>query len=109
MKNQWIDTTSGLAYITVHGHMTAFIELLDAIDRLVARPTWKPGTPIIEDLRDYQGCSPPNCVEQWRSYVAERGRVLCGSRWAVVRRDEEPSLLLVLDMAAKDAVPHGVV
>jgi hypothetical protein len=109
MTYQWIDTMTGLAYIAVSGQMRAFIEFLNTIDQLIASPEWRPGTPVIEDLRDYHGCCPPNCVEEWRRYVAERQRVLRGCRWAIVRREDEPRLLSVLDTAAVDAEAHGVV
>ena len=109
MTLQWIDRGAGVAYVVVHGQMPAFVEFLNAIDRLIADPAWHPGTPIIEDLRDYRGYPPPNCVEQWRWYVGERRGVLSGCRWAIVRRDDDPGLLSILNIAAEDAAPHAVV
>jgi hypothetical protein len=109
MTYQWIDKATGLGYIAVRGQMLRFIEFLDTIDALTASPEWRPGTPVIEDLRDYHGCCPPNCVEEWRRYVGDRQRVLHGCRWAIVRREDEPHLLSVLDTAAADAEAHGVV
>ena len=53
--------------------------------------------------------TPPNCVEQWRWYVGERRGVLSGCRWAIVRRDDDPGLLSILNTAAEDAAPHAVV
>lgn len=109
MTLQWIDRGTEVAYLVVHGQMPAFVEFLNAVDHLIADPAWHPGLPIIEDLRDYQGSVPPNCIEQWRRYVGERRRVLNGCRWAIVRRDDNPGLLSVLNIAADDAAQHAVV
>ena len=66
MTLQWIDRGTGVAYVVVDGQMPAFVEFLNAIDRLIADPAWHPGTPVIEDLRDYRGYAPGQAPEQAR-------------------------------------------
>jgi hypothetical protein len=82
MTFQWIDGVAGIAYIVIRGP-TAYVELLDAIDRLTSDPVWRPGMPIIEDLRDYRSClRPPSVVEQWSRSARDRRRALNDCRWA---------------------------
>ena len=48
----WLDLSAGLGYIAVGVRFNAFRHFLNAIDTLIANPAWKPGTPVLEDLRD---------------------------------------------------------
>ena len=100
---QWIDRTAGIAYVTVRQPLRAFREFLDAIDALIAHPEWRPGMPVIEDLREASSTPPPNCETEWRAYVAARGPLLRGCRWAVVTEATHAPLTPVLETAAADA------
>jgi hypothetical protein len=100
---QWIDRTAGVAYVTVRQPLIAFREFLDAIDALIAHPDWHPGMPVIEDLREASITPPANCQTEWRAYVAARGPLLGGCRWAVVTEARHAPLTPVLETAAADA------
>jgi hypothetical protein len=76
---------------------------LDAIDALIAHPDWRPGMPVIEDLREASSTPPANCETEWRAYVAARGPLLGGCRWAVVMEARHAPLTPVLETAAGDA------
>ena len=108
MTLQWIDRTAGVAYVSLRNRLWAFHEFLNAVEQLIAHPDWRPGMPVVEDIRELTCPIPPNCVEEWRAYVAERGPMLDGCRWAVVRRDTDSPMVSVLEAAARDAAPHGV-
>jgi hypothetical protein len=108
MVMQWIDQVAGVAYVCVRGPLTAFAEFLQAIERLITHPSWQAGMPIIEDLRELSGEPPPECLEDWRQYVAEREHALHGCRWAVVSRGNDPELASVLDTAGQYATTAAV-
>ena len=106
--HHWLDLSAGLAYIAVGVRFNAFRHFLDAIDRLIANPAWQPGTPVLEDLRDCTWTPPPPAIEEWRAYVARRQPMLNGCRWAVVIRGVNPAVASILDTAAEDAAPAGL-
>ena len=108
MVQQWIDASAGLAYISVGAQLNAFDEFLSAIEKLIANPEWRPGMPVVEDIRQCLWIPPATAVEEWRSYVAKHQALLEGCRWAVVTRSES-SVVSILDAAAHDAAPNGVV
>jgi hypothetical protein len=107
MTLHWIDAIAGVAYVCVRDRLPRFDEFLNAIESLIRHPQWRPGMPIVEDLREWRGQPPANCLEDWRTYVADRRRFLEGCRWAVVRRAEDRMLADILD-AAGSQVPGGV-
>jgi hypothetical protein len=108
MVQQWIDASAGLAYISVGGQLDAFDEFLDAIEKLISHPEWRAGMPMVEDIRQCLWIPPAAAVEAWRSYVARHQALLEGCRWAVVTRGDS-SVVSILDAAAHDAAPVGVV
>ena len=108
MVQQWIDASAGLAYISVGGQLDAFDEFLDAIEKLISHPEWRAGMPVVEDIRQCLWIPPAAAVEAWRSYVARHQALLEGCRWAVVTRGDS-SVVSILDAAAHDAAPVGVV
>ena len=105
---QWIDQTVGVAYISVGDHLEAFDEFLDAIDDLISRPEWRPGMPVVEDLRQCRWIPPPPAIRAWQVYVADRQERLGGCRWAVVSRGDNPVVASILDSAAEYAAPVGI-
>jgi hypothetical protein len=106
---QWIDRVAGVAYISVGIRLESFREFLDAIDKLISHPDWRPGMPVLEDLRRCHWIPPKSAIDEWRAYVAQNRSWLEGCRWAVVRRGLVPAVVAVLDAAAKDAASSGVV
>jgi hypothetical protein len=106
---QWIDTVAGVAYISIGSRLESFREFLDAIDKLISHPDWRPGMPVLEDLRRCHWIPPKSAIDEWRAYVAQNRSWLEGCRWAVVRRGLVPAVVAVLDAAAKDAASSGVV
>ncbi len=106
--HQWLDMSIGLAYIVVGPQLKAFSDFLHAIEELIERPAWRPGIPVVEDLRQCQWIPPTRAVEEWRAYVAGRQPQLGGCRWAVVTRGDNSSVVSILDAAAHDAAPNGV-
>jgi len=107
MTLHWIDAVAGVAYVCVRDRLQQFDEFLNAIESLIRHPQWRPGMPIVEDLREWRGQPPDNCVEDWRTYVEGRRRYLEGCRWAVVRRADDRRLVDILDAAGSE-VPSGV-
>jgi hypothetical protein len=107
MTLHWIDAVAGVAYVCVRDRLPRFGEFLNAIESLIRHPQWRPGMPIVEDLREWRGQPPDNCLEDWRTYVADRHRFLEGCRWAVVRRADDRKLADILDAAGSE-VPSGV-
>ena len=108
MVQEWVDFSAGLAYIAVAGRLTVFREFLDAIERLLSHPDWRPGMPVVEDLRGCEWVPPPAAIDEWKNYVDDRQPQLQGSRWAVVTRGDNVEVGFNLDAAAEDAAPSGV-
>lgn len=109
MVQQWIDRTADLAYISVGVQIKAFDEFLDAIEMLISHPNWRPGMPVVEDLRQCHWVPPVSAIEEWRAYIVEHETRLGGSRWAVVTREDSPPIVTaILDAASQDAAPVGV-
>jgi hypothetical protein len=108
MTLHWIDAVAGVAYVCVRDRLPRFDEFLNAIDSLIRHPQWRPGMPIVEDLREWRGQPPDNCVEDWRMYIAGRRRFLEGCRWAVVRRVDDRTLADVLHAAGSETHRNGV-
>jgi hypothetical protein len=106
MTLHWIDAVAGVAYVCVRDRLPRFDEFLNAIESLIRHPQWRPGMPIVEDLREWRGQPPDYCLEDWRTYVADRHRFLEGCRWAVVRRADDRKLD-ILDAAGSE-VRSGV-
>jgi hypothetical protein len=106
MTLHWIDAVAGVAYVCVRDRLPRFDEFLNAIESLIRHPQWRPGMPIVEDLREWRGQPPDTCLEDWRTYVADRHRFLEGCRWAVVRRADDRKLD-ILDAAGSE-VRSGV-
>ena len=104
----WIDVPAGVAYIAVGAKLNAFREFLDAIGKLISHPDWKPGTPVVEDLRRCRWVPPSEAVEEWRAYVADHQQRLEGCRWAVVTDRKDPAVGSILRAAAEDAATCGV-
>ena len=92
MTLHWIDAVAGVAYVCVRDRLTRFEEFLNAIESLIRHPKWRPGMPIVEDLREWRGRPPDNWVEDRHVYMAGRRRFLEGCRWAVVRRVDDRTL-----------------
>jgi hypothetical protein len=107
MTLQWIDRIAGVAYICVRDQLPAFREFLNAIDQLITHPHWRPGMPIVKDVREWRGDPPAECAEEWRAYIAERRRFLEGCRLAVVCRKDDRRLVNALDAALAE-VPAAV-
>lgn len=107
MTLHWIDAVAGVAYVCVRDRLPRFDEFLNAIESLIRHPQWRPGMPIVEDLREWRGQPTDNRLEDWRTYVADRHRFLEGCRWAVVRRADDRMLAEILDAAGSE-VPSGV-
>ena len=107
MTLHWIDAVAGVAYVCVRDRLTRFEEFLNAIESLIRHPKWRPGMPIVEDLREWRGQPPDNWVEDRHVYMAGRRRFLEGCRWAVVRRVDDRTLADILD-AAVCGTPNGV-
>ena len=63
MVQQWIDASAGLAYISVGAQLNAFDEFLSAIEKLIANPEWRPGMPVVEDIRQCLWIPPATAVE----------------------------------------------
>ena len=108
MVQQWIDVCAGLAYISVGVQLETFQEFLDAIEKLISRQQWRPRMPVVEDLRECRWIPPASAIADWRAYVADHHRLLRGCRWAAVTREESLSVRRLLDAAAKEVVPYGV-
>jgi len=109
MIRHWIDSTGTLAYLVVRGQVVRFRDFLDHVEALIRQPDWTPGTPILEDLREFSGGAPPNCVREWREFVVVNHERIAGCHWAVIVAERQPDLLRVLELAAQDASPYGVV
>jgi excisionase family DNA binding protein len=104
----WIDIQADVAYISVRNLINTFDEFLDGVDGLISQPQWRPGIPVIQDLRECCWVPPVSSIAEWRAYVAGRQSRLEGCRWAVVSRHEHASVVSLLDAVAQDAVPNGV-
>jgi len=105
---QWIDQATGVAYISVLSKIQEFKEFLDAVEQLISDPKWRPGMPVIEDLRGCPWIPPDTSIEEWRRYVTARETSLGGCRWAVVRNGVRSRLESLLDAAEEDAASGGV-
>jgi len=109
MIRHWIDPIASLAYVAVSGPVKQLGEMLEHVDRLVRDPTWRPGMPLIEDLRELRGGAPPAWRAPWRRFLMEHETALSGCPWAVVLATENAALLRELDEAAAIASEYGVV
>jgi hypothetical protein len=105
---QWIDHMAGVAYICVRPNLRAFRDVLDAVETLIRHPDWRPGMPIIEDLRELTCATALSTGEEWRAYVEEHRANLRGCRWAVVRRADDSAVASMLETVARDAARYGV-
>lgn len=103
MVQEWVDFSAGFAYIAIVGRLTAFREFLDAIERLVSHPDWRPGMPVVEDLRGCEWVPPPAAIDEWKNYVDDRQPQLQGSRWAVVTRGDNTDIGFILEAGAEGA------
>jgi hypothetical protein len=105
---QWIDKSADTAYITVRGRLETFRQFLDTVGALITQPHWRPGMPVVEDLRECDWDPPPAAIAEWRDFVAKHGRLLQGCRWAVVRRPVASAAEAQLEKAATEAAPPGL-
>jgi hypothetical protein len=92
MTSQWIDTATGVAYMTVEGPVLPMREFLHLMDALLIHPKWQSGMPIIQDIRGLTTTPPPSCVDEWKDYLLMRGPLLQGCRIAVVARGDDAVL-----------------
>jgi hypothetical protein len=92
MTSQWIDTATGVAYLTVEGPVMPMREFLHLMDALLIHPKWQGGMPIIQDIRGLTSTPPLSCVDAWKDYLLMRGPLLQGCRIAVVVRGDDPAL-----------------
>jgi hypothetical protein len=106
---QWIDTRLGFAYICVPVHLAAFADFLDGVDRLLADVNWRPGMPVVEDLRECEWVPPASAAQEWQVYLGDRRRLLNGCRWAVVSPHYAAIAVSLLDAAAAEADRYGIV
>jgi hypothetical protein len=109
MIQHWVDGMASVAYVAVSGHVTSLADMLEHVDSLIRDPRWRPGMPIIEDLRHLRGGAPPAWQGPWRRFLIDNAAALVGCPWAIVLAGEAPSLMRELDEAADIASGYGVV
>jgi hypothetical protein len=83
--------------------------MLVHLEALLADQSWRPGMPLIEDLRNLYGGAPLAWRGPWRRFLATHARSLAGCHWAVVLAEENATLFAVLDDAAAIAAEYSVV
>jgi hypothetical protein len=108
MIQHWVDVSASLAYVAVSGPVTSLADMLEHVRSLVRDPRWRPGMPLIEDLRDLRGGPPPAWREHWRQFLMDHAAALSGCPWVVVLSGEEAQQLRILDEAADIASEYGV-
>jgi hypothetical protein len=109
MIQHWVDGAASLAYVAVSGRVTSLADMLEHVQSLIRDPGWRPGMPLIEDLRELLGGAPPGWRGPWRRFLTEHEASLSGCPWAVVLPCEDLALIRELDEAADIASEHGVV
>jgi hypothetical protein len=109
MVHHWMDSTGARAYVAVVGRLTTLGEMLVHLEALLADESWRPGMPLIEDLRNLYGGAPLAWRGPWRRFLTTHARSLAGCHWAVVLAAEDATLFAVFDDAAAIAAEYSVV
>src|SRR4051794_4016925 len=99
MIHHWVDRAASLAYVAVSGPVTSLADMLEHVESLVRDPRWRPGMPLIEDLRELRGGAPPAWRGPWRQFLMDHAAALAGCPWAVVLAREDTQLIRELDEA----------
>jgi hypothetical protein len=109
LVHHWIDSTGTLAYVAVVGRLTTLGEMLIHLEALLTDQSWRPGMPLIEDLRALYGGAPLAWRGPWRRFLTTHAQSFAGCHWAVVLAQEDATLFAVMDDAAAIAAEYTVV